>query len=241
MRVAVVTPYHLEPLETLRRCHDSVASQTLGEVLHVMVADGHPRPELDAWPVRHTKLASAHGDYGDAARTIGSMDAAGLGVDAIAFLDADNWYEPDHLETLVRLQRETSAHIVTAARNLRRPDGSLLGACTICDGERFCDTSGYFITRAAFGALGAWSFKDPASAIVGDQVLWSIVKGSNARLAHSPRPTVNYTTMWAVNYVERGEPPPAGAKVMVPGEGPYPRMMDYEEAVRLGLPTGLSD
>jgi hypothetical protein len=43
MRVAVITPYFKEPLEQLRRCHESVANQTHGETVHFMVADGHPQ------------------------------------------------------------------------------------------------------------------------------------------------------------------------------------------------------
>ena len=33
-----------------------------------------------------------HGDIGSTPRLIGSYHAIGLGVDAVAFLDADNWY-----------------------------------------------------------------------------------------------------------------------------------------------------
>jgi hypothetical protein len=237
MRVAVVTPYFKEPLEVLRRCHDSVARQTWGQdggqVTHFMVADGHSRPELDAWPVRHLPMPWNHGDYGDTPRVTGALSAATQGYDAIAFLDADNWYEPDHIEALVARQRETGAHVVTATRNLLRQDGSLLGVCAASDGVGFCDMNCYLITRPAFGGIGAFAFKDPRSAIVDDKILWSILKGSNAVFAHVAGPTVNYVTMWAISYLERGEEPPPGARVMLPVEGePYPRMFDYREAQR---------
>jgi len=233
MRVAVVTPYFKEPLDVLRRCHDSVAAQTGADVTHVMVADGHGRAELDAWPIRHLPMPWNHGDYGDTPRVTGAMSAATLGFDAICFLDADNWFEPDHVATLTARQRETGAHIVTATRNLIRPDGSLLGVDEASDGVGFCDMNCYLITRPAFGGLGAFAFKDPRSAIVDDKILWSIFKGSAAVFAHVSRPTVNYVTMWAISYLQRGEEPPPGARVMMPVAGePYPQMFDYLEAKR---------
>jgi len=234
MKVAVVTPYFQEPLEVLQRCHDSVRSQTCdGEVVHFMVADGYPRPEVDAWAVRHLPLPWNHGDYGDTPRTIAAMSAASQGFDAIAFLDADNWYEPEHIATLARVQAESGADVVTATRRLIRPDGSVMGICRQSNGVDFCDMNCFFFTRRAFGALGAWAFKDPRAAIVDDYVLWSILKGSNAICAHSAEPTVNYQTMWALTYLEHGEEPPPGSRVMLgsPDE-PYPKMFDYWRAKR---------
>ena len=64
MRCAVVTPYHTEPLSMLRRAHDSVRSQGVA-VTHVLVADGHPREELDSWDAVHLRLPTSHGDNGN--------------------------------------------------------------------------------------------------------------------------------------------------------------------------------
>lgn len=234
MRIAVITPYFKEPLEQLRLCHESVAAQTQADVTHFMVADGHPRAEIDSWPVRHLTLPWNHGDYGDTPRAVAAMSASSQGFNAIAFLDADNWYDPDHLATLVRLQAETKAHIVTATRRLIRPDGSVLAVCKQSNGVDFCDMNCFFITRPAFAAIGAWAFKDPRASIVDDYVLWGLIRNSNAKLAHSAEPTVNYRTMWAMTYIEHGEEPPPGSRCMLrsPDE-PYPKMFDYWTARRM--------
>ena len=42
MRVAVVTPYWKEPIDVLERCWRSVRTQTHCDIVHYMVADGHP-------------------------------------------------------------------------------------------------------------------------------------------------------------------------------------------------------
>ena len=63
MKVAVVTAYHKEPEAIVRRCVESVASQSV-PVTHFVVSDGFPRPFLDDLPLRHVTLGAAHGDAG---------------------------------------------------------------------------------------------------------------------------------------------------------------------------------
>lgn len=240
MKVAVITPYFKEPLELLQRCHASVAAQTHPDVVHVMIADGHPRAEVGAWPVRHLPLGFSNGDFGDTPRLLGAAVAAREGAEAIAFLDADNTYEPDHIEIMLQAQAALKAQVVTATRNLVRPDGSLMAVDTKSDGETYCDMNCFFLTRPAFDVLGAWGFKDPRTAVVDDYILWSLVTRFTSARVHVTKPTVNYTTMWALDYLNRGETPPPGARVMLKAEGePYPKLFDYHEVKRLndaGLP-----
>jgi hypothetical protein len=178
--------------------------------------------------VRHFPLPWNHGDFGDTPRAVGAMSANSQGFDAIAFLDADNWYDPTHIETMVRVQAMTDADIVTATRKLIRPDGSLMCVDTQSDGVAFCDMNCFLFTRRAFKAIGQWAFKDTRASAVDDYILWSLVKQSNARVARSTEPTVNYLTMWALHYLERGETPPPGARCMLTSpDEPYPKVFDY--------------
>src|SRR5690349_5897356 len=99
MRVAVVTPYYKEPLAVLRRCVDSVKAQQIA-CAHIMVADGHPRPEIEDWGVeQHVKLPLSHADDGDTPRLIGTGMAHAQGFDAVCWLDADNWFEAEHVSS----------------------------------------------------------------------------------------------------------------------------------------------
>src|SRR5262249_4891479 len=112
-RVAVVTPYHREPPEVLAKCRDSVRNQTYA-CTHVLVADGHPQRQMAHADALHIVLPLAHHDNGNTARMIGAMSAVNRGFHAIAFLDADNWYEPDHVARMVALHRRTAADVCTA-------------------------------------------------------------------------------------------------------------------------------
>src|SRR5262245_29299152 len=99
-RVAVVTPYYQEKLEVLRDCLASVAKQTF-RCDHFVVADGHPQELVT--PAEHIILPRAHHDNGNTARAIGSLSAMNQDYDAVAYLDADNWYYPNHIESMVLL------------------------------------------------------------------------------------------------------------------------------------------
>jgi hypothetical protein len=209
MRVAVVTPYCKEDLQTLRRCHDSVLAQS-HPCRHVMIADGRPDAAVDAWDVEHLRLPRAHADTGDTARAIGALHAIGLGVEAVAFLDADNWYRADHVARLVALHRETGAAFLSSGRLLRRLDGSVMGVCPNTDPERFVDTSCMMFTREAFDVIATWVLMPAYAHVIGDRVVLHEVKARGHARAHSAEPSVSYSCGKAGAYLQFGEVPPVG-------------------------------
>ncbi len=124
MKVAVVSAYYKESSQVLQRCIDSVAGQT-HRCTHFLVSDGHPQAIVDVQPVRHVKLGASHGDYGDTPpRAIGSMLAIREGFDAIAYLDADNFFLRDHIKVMVDALAAADGEfdVVTSRRFLMRPD-----------------------------------------------------------------------------------------------------------------------
>lgn len=220
MRIAVVTPYYQEPLAKLQRCHDSVRQQTHAQVTHIMVADGFARPEVQGWDCQHIALPVGHRDSGDTPRTVGCASAASQQFDAIALLDADNWFEPGHLAAMAHVQKQAGVQVVTCARNLVRPDdGRLIGVCRESDGVHFNDTNCYLVTDAAFGLFAAWGFRHKqltrSLGCLGDRLFWNAIVQSKVTRAHATVPTVNYETAWASHYVAHGHPIPAFAKVNV--------------------------
>ena len=227
MKVAVVTPYYKESLEVLRNCHESVARQRY-PCLHVMVSDGNPRPELASWPIDHVTLPRPHDDIGSTPRLIGSYHAIGLGFDAVAFLDADNWYREDHIESLVRLHQTTGAGLVSSSRMLTRLDGSVMGPCPISDPGTFVDTNCMMVTRAGFRVLAQWVLMPPYAHLIGDRVMLYYFKQAGVRHAHSGAPSVFYRCGKDGLYRQMGEPIPAGVK-------PRP---DYDSSFRKWIEDG---
>lgn len=214
MRVAIITPYYREEPDVLSRCITSVKEQTHAAD-HIMVADGNPNALAIGEATHHIVLPTPSGDYGDTPRAVGSIFAHSNGYDAFCWLDADNWLEPTHVEELVNIADQEMADVVTATRNLRRPDGSLLGLCTECDGKSFVDTNCYLIARPYMRLAATWVFKDKRNAVIGDRYIWAAAQASTQRIAHNPTPTVNYTTVIASHYLERRENPPENARWII--------------------------
>lgn len=215
LRVAVVTPYCRESLEVLRHCHESLLAQTY-PATHFMIADGHPRPEVSGWEVQHAILPSAHGNGGNTPRGVGSICAMHQEYDAITYLDADNWYTPDHIATMVALHRETRAAVCIAMRTLHRPDGSLLALDTIdSDGYRHVDTSCFFVTRPAFRVLSLWSAMPRRLWPLCDVIFWEAIKAQGYPLARAEHPTVAYRTTYGLHYKMQDEPSPPDTKSAV--------------------------
>jgi hypothetical protein len=213
-RVAVITPYYQENQETLRHCVQSVADQTY-PCTHFLVADGSPLFEtVRQWPgAEHLLLGHPHADVGNTPRCIGSLSAMNQGYDAVAYLDADNWYYPGHIAAMVELQRQSGAAVCTATRTIHRADGSLMGTDTNeSNGEKFCDTSCLYLTRQAFGLLPIWAMMPKPLGVSGDRIMWTAIINQGFQRARHSVPTVAFRTRYAIHYQTIGEAPPPDAK-----------------------------
>jgi glycosyltransferase involved in cell wall biosynthesis len=215
LRIAVITPCHNAPQAWWDQCRQSVLAQTL-PCTQIVVNDGGRPPHLDGnGPAQIVQLPRPHHDAGNAARAVGSITAICQGFDALAYLDADNWYEPTHLESLVALHHATGAAVCSSTRNLYRPDGTLLGRCPEVDGERFVDTNCLFLTSAAFAAVAAWYLAPRGQALAADRIVWQTIKNMQVRRADTGLPTVAYRTNYRVHYDYFGVAAPSGAKLLV--------------------------
>ena len=205
-RVAVVTPYYKEPPAELRRMLDSVAAQT-APCHHFVVSDGFPDDLARRADVTHIELGRAHGDNGNTPRYVGALVALAQGYDAVAFLDADNWFEPRHIERLMARQHETGAGAVFSLRNIYLPDGTKLPKEEEEDLSRLhADTSCMFITRGCEFALHLWGQMPMEWGPVCDRVVFVELAGH--RVAWTKNRTLNFKSNYAAAYAAAGRPVP---------------------------------
>ena len=213
MRVAVVTPYFRESDDVLRQCLDSVSAQN-HPVSHILVADGFPKNWVCDLAARHIVLpGSGHGDNGNLARAVGAAVAVSEDYDAIALLDADNWYRPDHISSLLALHDQTGAAICTSGRSLQRMDGSALKALDPeSEGVNFADTSCLLYFRPAFALLPLWGLMPRKFGPICDRIMWAAIQSRKIRTAHSGMPSMAFRTCYCNHYKVAGETPPPDCK-----------------------------
>jgi hypothetical protein len=194
----------------------------------VLVADGQPQAAVDDWQVHHVVLPKAHGDIGSTPRLIGSYHAIGLGVEAVAFLDADNWLRPDHISGLMRARAETGASFLSSGRMLCRLDGSVMGRCPLIDPEHFIDTNCMFFAKDAFSLLHHWVLMPGYGHLIGDRIMLHHVMKSGLKCQHVDELSVFYRCGKPGLYRQMGEDPPAG----------IPARPDYEDSFQRWIADG---
>jgi hypothetical protein len=210
MMICVVTPYFQTNGDWIRKAHDSVRTQSI-PAHHILVCDGSEPAQLADFRGTHIVLRRNYKDYGNTPRLIGSYQAINQGAEAIAFLDADNWYYREHLEELARFATENRLDACASARMLHRLDGSLMMKCPVVDGKRYIDTSCLLVMKSAFRHLISWTLFPQEMAAIMDQLVWNHMKENGARLGFLDRPTVAYRTRHASHYTSAGELPPPQA------------------------------
>jgi hypothetical protein len=211
MKICVVTPYFQTNPEWLLQAHASVKSQTV-EARHIVVCDGSAPAQIPDFQGTHIILERSYRDYGNTPRLIGCFNAiTAQDADAIAFLDADNWYYPDHLRSLAALATSTGIEAVASARMLHRLDGSPMMKCPTVDGNKYIDTSCLMVLRPAFRHLIAWVLQGQETAAETDQFLWKLLRDAGVPMAFVDRPTVAYRTRHQIHYGQASETFPPGS------------------------------
>jgi len=198
MKISVVTPYYQENADWLLHAHASVKAQTT-QAQHIVVCDGSRPAQIRDFRGTHIILQRHYDDHGNTPRLIGAFQAITHDADAIAFLDASNWYYPDHLRSLSELAVSADLGAVASARMLHRLDGSPMMKCPTVDGRNYVDTSCLMVVRPA------WALQGRNTAEVADQFLWRMVRDAGVRMAFVDRPTVAYRTGHQVHYDQTRE------------------------------------
>ena len=210
MKVAVVTPYYKETSQQLQRCIHSVAVQTY-QATHFMVADGFPCKLPEIASTVHIQLPNSHNDAGATPRAIGALSAFSQGFDAVSFLDADNWYNDNHIAEMVNTMQLSKADAVVATRTIHTTTGVPLYVDRIeSNGENMVDTNCMFISRAASTFMSFW-VTPPEHRLVSDRVFWQACIMNGLKAVRNDTPTVAYASKWAWHYQHAGVPIPDDA------------------------------
>ncbi len=197
----------------LRQAHESVLRQGVN-AHHILVADGHPRAEIDDWEATHVTLPRAHGDNGNTPRGIGSMLAMAERYDFIAYLDADNWFHPDHLRSLLSVYQATKPDVCCSFRTLHALDGTLMVGLRDADEAALehVDTSCYLIHSSVFDYLKVWLTMPRILSPICDRIFYRGLFARGVRFGFSRSPSVAFRSQYAMHYRAAGRAMPEGIK-----------------------------
>ena len=211
-RYAIVTPYYREDRSLLERCIRSVQAQTV-PADHFLIADGFPQDWIDNEAVRHLKLDHNHADYGNTPRTMGALMAVSEGYQGIGFLDADNWFETNHIAGCMAASlRNEACDYVIAQRNLCRPDGSVINVVEDEPISVHVDTNCFFLLPGSYHVIPHFSLVPVEMSQFGDRIFYLSLQARKLNAEIAPGKTVNYHCLWEAIYHAIGETPPPDAK-----------------------------
>lgn len=212
-KYAIITPYYKEDQPFLQRCIDSVKEQTI-KTDHFLISDGEPQSWIDTQGVRHIKLDRSHGNYGGTPRGVGALIAIGEEYDGIGLLDADNWFDKDHVEVCLQAASTCNGGIsqcdyVIAQRRFRRPDQTVM---PIPEEPDHVDTSCFFFLEGSFVAIPYYATMSNKFGAISDRIFYVALRKQRFSFERTKKPTVNYHCMYEQLYRFLGEHPPLGAK-----------------------------
>jgi glycosyltransferase involved in cell wall biosynthesis len=164
MLVSVITPVTGNPL--MRQAIESVQNQDYPNIEHLIVIDGQEREaaaqailqEIEfKKPQTHVLcLPYATGKDGFIGHRIYGMSPFLVNGDYLVFLDEDNWFELNHITSLVQLVEEKHLDWAYVLRKIVNPDGSFatydncesLGKWKVFQGNyHHIDTNCYFLKK----------------------------------------------------------------------------------------------
>jgi hypothetical protein len=195
----------------LARAIWSVRAQTYSSITHCVVIDG---PEYSARveaglreagegpePLSVLQLPRRTGHSGWCSHRIYAAVPFLLDTEYICYLDQDNWFEPDHVASLLDLTASHGQGCGYALRNICTPDGEFvckddcqsLGTLHDCYDRprtRHIDTNCWLLSRDLACAVAPyWN-----TALVGDRVLAREIMTRKPEIPCTKRYTVNYST-----------------------------------------------
>ena len=210
MTVFVITPYFETSDAWISQAHESVKAQTMASH-HILVCDGGRPAQVPDFRGTHIVLQRNYRDYGNTPRLIGCYQAVTQGAEALAFLDGDNWFYPDHIERLMTFARDNNLDAVASARMLHRLDGSHMLKCPVVDGKAYIDTNCLLVLKPAFQHMVSWTLLPQDVAAVTDQSVWRHMLAMGVRMGFLDHPSVAYRTRHASHYEMARETPPPEA------------------------------
>jgi hypothetical protein len=214
-KVCIVTAYAKESTNTLLKCINSVKNQSV-ECVHLLVSDGFHNASIAELCNENLLHISLPENIGFNQCGIGVELAFALGFDVVGILDADNWYEPDHIETSLNTINNKNADVVFAKRKVVFPDGEVLSVDDPQDNTgAFADTNCLVLTNKVSAITPIWLMWPKTFGAGEDRAVSLCMRMLNFNVLMNAHETVWYQTNWAHHYKLQKKQPVAPLRTPV--------------------------
>jgi glycosyltransferase involved in cell wall biosynthesis len=204
--VTVITPTTGAPY--LRQAIESVKNQTYDNIQHLVVVDGQPKGRVIAREYGHIDMIDLPYPTGldrfNGHRIYGASVYFAKG-DYVCFLDEDNWFEPNHIESLVKTIERGNQWAFSLRRIMDKEgnyvcndDCESLGKwpSVLNENDYFCDVGCFFLPKdIAIQTSPIWYRKarEPGVPEV-DRFLTHVLRSNNLTYDSNMDYTLNYRT-----------------------------------------------
>lgn len=153
-KVTVITPS--TGSKYLKTCHQSIVNQSYQNLEHLVVVDGkdflsRAKKQLKNFSPTITAIPYNTGSNGYYGHRIYAAFPHLINCDYVFFLDEDNWYEPNHVETLVETIESKNLDWAFSLRNIFEEDESFVV-------EDNCESVGHW-SSAGLVDTSAYAFR----------------------------------------------------------------------------------
>jgi len=192
-----VTPAYLEGVNVLRQNIKSVQQQYhCWPWQHLVVWDGITNLGCrDHVSVSHEttsllKVKFNHGDYGDYIRRLGTRLAIKQNSTAVTYLDADNYWSPNHWVVVNQTRASSQKNIIISGRKLIHENGEETEDFT----RDFFDTNTITLFGEAKKIGLLWGLYPREMSLVGDRIISKYIQTHfSNEIAFTNEATVNYS------------------------------------------------
>lgn len=210
-QAAIITPYYKEDAATLERCCASVREQSHHNVVHYLIADGFPQAALAEAKgrVRHITLPLGHNDNGNTPRGVGALCALNEGADVVCFLDADNFYGPEHVASVLKTFAEHRCDAVFSSRYIfpkGHPDKLMLSPED--EAQALVDTSCISLAKSAAFLFPAWALIPRSLSTVCDLVFLFLIRHHQLKYTWNREFTVYFESNYSGTFEHFNLPVP---------------------------------
>ena len=193
----VVTPGYLERKNVLHQNVKSVQQQErYWRLQQLVVWDGITNLEFDEQLAAPNDTACFlrvrynHNDYGDYIRRLGTKLAIKQNSTAVTYLDADNYWSPNHWATVNQTRASSQKNIIISGRRLIHENGKATEDFT----KDFFDTNTITLFGDAKKIGLLWGRYPREMSLVGDRIISKYIqKHFSNEIAFTNEATVNYS------------------------------------------------